>query len=65
MLVSIQEIINDYHRAQRERDAIQTDLDDTGYKDYSNAITHVVMGSVINWFYYHVKKIKLVESDGN
>ena len=42
------------------RDAIQTDLDDTGYRDYSGAITHVVMNTVLEWFQNNVEKIKLV-----
>lgn len=54
----------DVHLALNElENAIRTDLDDTGYRDYSGAITHVVMNSMINWFYDNVEKIKLVESD--
>ena len=51
----------DVHIALNElRDAIRTDLDDTGYKECSNALTHITMNTVIEWFYNNVDKIKLV-----
>lgn len=53
----------DVHIALNElRDAIQTDLDDTGYKECSNAITYIAMNSVINWLYDNVEKVKLIDN---
>ena len=51
----------DVHIALNElQDAIRTDLDDTGYKECSNALTHITMNTVIEWFQNNVEKIKLV-----
>ena len=52
----------DVHLALNElQDAIRTGLDDTGYKEYSETITHVVMNTVLEWFQDNVEKIKLIE----
>ena len=59
----MKDCVDVYTALNELQDAIRTDLDDTGYRDYSEAITHVVMNSVVNWFYYHVEKIKLIEGD--
>ena len=56
----MKDCVDVYTALNELRDAIQTDLDDTGYRDYSGAITHVVMNSVIEWFQDNVDKIKLV-----
>jgi endogenous inhibitor of DNA gyrase (YacG/DUF329 family) len=53
----------DIHLALNElRDAIQTDLDDTGYKDMSCAITNITMNSVVDWLHDNVEKVKLIDN---
>lgn len=56
----MKDCVDVYAALNELRDAIQTDLDDTGYRDYSGAITHVVMNTVLEWFQNNVEKIKLV-----